>query len=161
MQIYSLQIEKQVLSGLIKYPDVYVDIEKFVGENDFFNEVHRTIFCVLRSLILNGEKVDKVLLAEKIKNLGVSFKDEIDIYSYIDNLTFSQIKKPAIIDSAKELLKIRVRREIKGTCEEVSSFVEKSGNKPIDEIIGECDSIYNKQINSYALNDEPIAIYED
>jgi replicative DNA helicase len=161
MQIYSLQVEKHVLSGLIKYPELYADIEKWVKEDDFFNEVHRTVFCVIRSLILNGEKVDKVLLAEKIKNLGVAFKDEIDIYSYVDNLTFTQIKPPATIEASKELLKLRVRREIQGTCQEVMNFVEKSGNKPIDEIIGECDSVYNKQINSYALDEEPTAIYED
>ena len=161
MQIYSLQVEKHVLSGLIKYPEVYADVEKWVSESDFFNEVHRTIFCVIRSLVLNGEKVDKVLLAEKIKNLGVAFKDDIDIYSYVDNLTFSQIKPAAIIEASKELLKLRIRREIQETCAKVQKFVEGAGNKPIDEIIGECDSVYNKQINSYALDEEPVAVYED
>ena len=38
MQIFSLRIEKQVLSGLIKYPDIYADIEKFVSEKDFLQK---------------------------------------------------------------------------------------------------------------------------
>lgn len=160
MQIYSLNIEKHVLSGLIKYPNLFADIEKFVEEKDFYNDVHRTIFCVIRSIVLNGEKLDKVLLAEKIKNLGVSFKDEIDIYSYVDNLDFTQIKPPAVIESAKELLKLTIRREIQEAAKEVQLFVEKSGSKDIDEIIGEADSLYNSKINSYSLQDEPIEVFE-
>lgn len=161
MQIYSLNIEKHVLSGLIKYPNLFADIEKFVEEKDFYNEVHRTIFCVIRSVVLNGEKLDKVLLAEKIKNLGVSFKDEIDIYSYVDNLDFTQIKPPAVIESAKELLKLTIRREIQEAAKQVQTFVEKSGSKDIDEIIGEADSLYNSKLNSYSLQDEPIEVFQD
>ena len=34
MPIYSLQIEKYVLSGLVKHSDSYADIESFISEND-------------------------------------------------------------------------------------------------------------------------------
>ena len=161
MEIYSLKIEKHVLSGLIKHPDLFADVERFISEKDFYNDVHRTIFCVIRSILLNGGKLDKILLAEKIKNLGVSFKDEIDIYSYVDNLAFSQIQPKATLEAAKELLKLRIRREIQQTCLEVQSYVEKSGSKGIDEIIGNCDSLYNSKINSYSIEDEPINIFEN
>jgi|TARA_R110000751_G_scaffold23569_7_gene65106 replicative DNA helicase len=161
MQIYSLNVEKHVLSGLIKYPNLFADVERFVGEKDFYNEVHRTIFCVIRSILLNRGELDKVLLAEKIKNLGVSFKDDIDIYNYIDNLDFSQIKPPAIIEASRELLKLRIRREIQEAAKEVQALVEKSANKDIDEIIGEADSLYNSKINGYSLQDEPINIFDD
>ena len=35
MAIYSLQIEKHALSGLIRHPEAYADIESFLTENDF------------------------------------------------------------------------------------------------------------------------------
>ena len=50
MEIYSLKIEKHVLSGLIKHPDLFAEVERFVSEKDFYNDVHRTIFCVIRSI---------------------------------------------------------------------------------------------------------------
>tara|TARA_R100001015_G_C4635240_1_gene204186 strand:+ start:104 stop:1588 length:1485 start_codon:yes stop_codon:yes gene_type:complete len=159
MQIYSLKIEKHVLSGLIKHPILFADVERFVSETDFYNDIHRTIFCVIRSILHNGGKIDKVLLAEKIRNLGVSFKDEIDIYTYIEDLAFSQIQPKAVMESSKELLKLRIRREIQDTAKEVQQFVEKAGAKDIDEIIGECDSLYNSKINSYAIEDEPIEVF--
>ena len=161
MEIYSLKIEKHVLSGLIKHPDLFAEVERFVSEKDFYNDVHRTIFCVIRSILLNGGKLDKVLLAEKIKNLGVSFRDDIDIYSYVDNLAFSQIQPKAVLEAAKELLKLRIRREIQETAQAVKTYVEKAASKGIDEIIGECDNIYNSKINTYSIEDEPIDIFED
>ena len=99
-----------------------------------YNDVHRTIFCVIRSILLNGGKLDKALLAEKIKNLGVSFRDDIDIYSYVDNLAFSQIHRRRFWKQQKELLKLRIRREIQETAQEVKTYVEKAASKGIDEI---------------------------
>ena len=135
MEIYSLKIEKHVLSGLIKHPDLFAEVERFVSEKDFYNDVHRTIFCVIRSILLNGGKLDKVLLAEKIKNLGVSFRDDIDIYSYVDNLAFSQIQPKAVLEAARELLKLRIRREIQETAQAVKTYVEKAASKGIDETL--------------------------
>ena len=68
MSIYSLQVEKHLLGGIIKNPKVFPDVDQFVNESDFFNSVHQTIFCVLRDAILSKEKPDKILLSQKIKN---------------------------------------------------------------------------------------------
>ena len=73
--IYSIQIERHVLGGLIKNPKLFSDIERYISEKDFINEVHQTIFCVLRGTIIKNESVDTVIIAEKIKNIGISFKD--------------------------------------------------------------------------------------
>ena len=83
MAIYSLQIEKYVLSGLIRHPQSFADIESFVNESDFINEVHYTIFCVFRETFNKGEQIDKLLIAQKAKNLGITFQDQsIDIFHY-------------------------------------------------------------------------------
>ena len=45
--IYNYEIERQLLAGLIKYPDVFVEISSFISEKDFFSEnsvVNQTIF---------------------------------------------------------------------------------------------------------------------
>jgi len=159
--IYSIQVERHVLSGLIKYQNLFPDIDVFLNENDFFNEVHSSIYSVYKSIAQKGEKIDKVLLAEKIKNLGISFKDDINIYDYIDNLSFSQITEEATINACKELLKLRIRREISQTAEKLKDFLVKSPEEPIDKIIAECDSIYNKKISSYEINDEPINLFNN
>ena len=158
--IYSLQVERHVLSGLLKYQDLFADIDVFLSENDFFNDVHSTIYSVFKNIKYKGENVDKVLLAEKIKNLGISFKDEINIFDYIDNLTFSQITEEATITACKELIKFRVRRELCQTADNLKEYVTKNAEDSLDEIIGKIDGIYNKKISSYSENDIPINIFE-
>lgn len=158
--IYSLQVERHVLSGLLKYQDLFADIDVFLSENDFFNDVHSTIYSVFKNIKYKGENVDKVLLAEKIKNLGISFKDEINIFDYIDNLTFSQITEQATMTACKELIKFRIRRELCQTADNLKEYVTKNAEDSLDEIISKIDGIYNKKISSYSENDIPINIFE-
>ena len=158
--IYSIQVERHVLSGLIKYQNLFAEVDIFLNDTDFFNDVHSTIYSVYKSITNKGEKVDKVLLAEKIKNLGISFKDDINIFDYIENLAFSQITEEATMTACKELMKLRIRREIIQTADKLKSFVTKNGEDAIDKIISEADAIYNNKISSYISNDEPINLFE-
>jgi len=158
--IYSLQVERHVLSGLLKHQDLFADIDVFLTENDFYNDVHSTIYSIFKNIKHKGENVDKVLLAEKIKNLGISFKDEINIFDYIDNLSFSQITQEATMEACKELIKLRVRREISSTADKLKEYVTKNSDESLDSIITKIDQIYNKKVSSYSENDMPINIFE-
>ena len=160
-QIYSQRIEKHVLGGLINNPGIFPDIERFVNEKDFYFDVHNTIFCVIRSILAAGKKLDKVLLSEKIQNLGISFKDDIEIYRYIDEISFTYITKEATVDSARELAKYKVRREILRSVQNVSNYIRKCGDAGIDEIISSCDEMYNENMRKYALDDEPVDLFKD
>lgn len=159
--IYSLQVERHVLSGLLRHQDLFADIDVFLSENDFFNDVHSTIYTVFKNIKHKAENVDKVLLAEKIKNLGISFKDEINIFDYIDNLSFSQITEQATMEACRELIKLRVRREIAQTADKLKEYVVKNSDDNLDQIIGNIDQIYNKKISSYDENDIPVNIFAE
>jgi replicative DNA helicase len=159
--IYSLQVERHVLSGLLRHQDLFADIDVFLSENDFFNDVHSTIYTVFKNIKHKAENVDKVLLAEKIKNLGISFKDEINIFDYIDNLSFSQITEQATMEACRELIKLRVRREIAQTADKLKEYVVKNSDDNLDQIIGNIDQIYNKKISSYDENDVPVNIFAE
>ena len=155
MQIYSLEVEKHVLGGIINHASVFPEIERFVEEKDFVNDVHQTVFSVIKNIVNNNEILDKVLLSEKVKNLGVSFKDEINIFEYIDSISFTQITHKATVDACKELLKLRIRREIAQTGKDIISHVEKNGADNLDDLVSACDSIYNQKISKYTFDDEP------
>ena len=162
MAIYDLRIERHVIGGLIKNPVCFAAAERWVSEKDFFHDVHCTIFSVIREALIAGQKIDKVLLASKIKGMGISFKDDINIYDYIETLSFTQITPKATIEACKELLKLRIRRDIYETAKEVASYVKKSGDKDVDKIITDCDAIYNDQIRSYEVDsDQPENLFEN
>lgn len=157
MAIYSLQIEKYVLSGLIRFPASFADIEAFISDSDFINEVHYTIFCVFKETFNKGEQIDKVLISQKCQNLGITFKDQsIDIFNYVNSICLIPTSQPGLIEAAKELLKLRIRREIEQTAEDIKKFAHSCAEKPIEEIINESDKIYNSKICAYAAeNNKP------
>ena len=161
MQIYSLQIEKHVLGGLIKYPHIFPDVDLFLTEDHFYSPVHGTIYLVIRSSLANGEKIDKILIANKIQNLGVSFKDEINIYDYIDNISFTQITESAALKSATELHKIKMRRELKSVLSDAVKHIENNGNSSFDDIIAGVDGCLNSEVSKWGFEDEPQNLFED
>lgn len=153
MSIYSLQLEKYLLSALIKHQDAFADIESFITENDFVNDVHYTIFCVYKDTYNKGETIDKVLIAQKAKNLGITFKDQsVDVFNYVNSICLIPTTKGGLIDAAKELLKFRVRRELEETGEEIKKFAHSCAEKELEDIITESDQIYNKNISPYTHN---------
>jgi replicative DNA helicase len=157
MAIYSLQVEKYVLSGLIRFPASFADIEAFISDSDFINEVHYTIFCVFKETFNKGEQIDKVLISQKCQNLGITFKDQsIDIFNYVNSICLIPTSQAGLIEGAKELLKLRIRREIEQTGDEIKKFANSCAEKPIEEIINESDKIYNSKICVYAAeNNKP------
>lgn len=160
MEIHSLKVEKHVLGGLLKYPQIFPEIQKFITEKDFVNEVHSTIFSVISSILDNGGSLDKVILSEKIKNLGISFNEEIDIYRYIDNISFTQITQSATQEASKELLKLRIRRDIHKLGKNIQDFSKNCGSDAIPDIISACDKLYGDKIQSYEMEDDPINLFE-
>lgn len=157
--IYSLEIERHVLGGILKHPDVFPEIQRFINENDFYNEVNRTVFCVMRDLLSNGKSIDKVIVGQSIKNLGIHFNEDINIFDYIDTISFTQINAKGAVEATKELLKLRVRREIYGVAKDVGQYVKKTNETDLDKIIAETDSLYNSKIRSYDFEDEPVDVF--
>lgn len=163
--IYSYDLETQLLAGLIKYPDRYSDIAGFITEKDFWNEsskINRTIFCVLRQAIDNGEKIDDVVISQRVKNYGVSFEDNINPSDYIDSLSLKKIAPDSIISVAKELKKYTIRREIALCAAEINKKMKTiSPSSDYSSIIETADKLYNNQINLYENGtDQPENIFD-
>ncbi len=161
MPIYSNQVEHHVLGGLLKHPDVLPDIDSFVNVGDFYNEVHQTIYCVLRESILNEDKIDKVLVGTKISNLGISSKDDIEIYDYINTLYHTSITKSGVEEACKELVKFRIRRELSETADRIKDHVTNSSCETLEEIISKSDSIYGEKVTTYSFEDDPQNVFDD
>jgi replicative DNA helicase len=153
--ISSLKIERHVLGGLIKHPNVFFDVDRFIDASDFVSKEHYIIYSTIKDILSSGKKLDKTLLAHQIKNLGVSFKNEVDIFNYIEDISFTQINKSAVVEACQELCKIRIRRDIDGTADKLKTFVKTNGHRDADSIISEADQIYNEKIQNYSKLNEP------
>ena len=164
--IFSYEIERQVLSGLIQKPEIYEEISSFISEQDFFSEdssVNQTIYRVIKTAIENGESLNDVLISERVKDLGISFEDNIDILDYIKSLSIKILTEETSINSAKDLKKISVRRDIQKNCTRISKKMDSlDPSFSLSEIIDSADNIYNNHLNYYDNGDAyPSNIFKD
>ncbi len=159
-KLQSIQLERHFLGGLIKHPETYFDVSTYIKEEDFTEQVHRTMFLVASRILNAGEKLDKIILAQKINDLKIQFAGQINIYDYVDNVSFTQITKDATLKSAKELVKLRIKRDLVNSAEEEKNFVFNSGDKDINDIINGVDAIHNEKINQFTNDDNPSDLFE-
>ena len=81
--IDSKELERQLLSVLIKFPASYGEVAGLIDENDFSiahgSYVHRTIFKIIKKIQDSGptEALDEVVLIERLRSANVSFIDNI------------------------------------------------------------------------------------
>ena len=158
--LYSPRLERHVLGGLIKNPSLVLDINSFLNENDFFEQVHQVIYSVLSRLVFNQKQIDKVILAQKIKELGINFKDDVNVFDYIESISFTQITDFGTIEAAKDLVKLRIKRDIFETAENIKVTVLNSKDLDTKELISKTDAIYNNKIRSFSTLDDPINVFE-
>jgi hypothetical protein len=164
--ICNRELEKRLLAGLLQHPNVWQEISVWINQDDFPSEgsrINQTIFCIIRNALNSNEIMDEILVAERVKNLGISFEDNIDITEYILGLkTLNLIEENQVIEVARELKKVTFCRQIEKTGIELQRSAEKSLSLPLDDIIINSDKIYNKNINTQIITKrEPKSIYSD
>ena len=163
-KLTSLNLERQFLGGLFNHhKKVLYDVDLFLKESDFSNVQNQTIYTIIKNIILEGDEPNKVIVAQKVKDLRISFKDEISPFDYIESLTHTQITDKATIGTAKEIVKLRVRRSIYQDAGEVQTFISggKCSDMTVTDMVNEVDKINNKTISQINEEDEPIDIFEN
>ena len=164
--IFSLELEQHLLSALIKYPAKYGNIASFINENDFCadeNSINKTIFYVLRQALENAEKMDEVLLSQRVDALNISFPSDIKISDYIHSLALRKVSSDNVEKIAQELKKYTVRREIFEGAKKVADSMRKmSPSVPYNDIIESADNTFNEKINFFdAGGNSPVNISDE
>jgi replicative DNA helicase len=158
----SLPIERQTLSGLLLYPDLFIEYETFVKDVTFSEKIHGTIYNCIKAAYLKNESLDKTILAQKIKNLKINFiHDEIDVFYYIEDLYLTQITKKGAEEAIKELISLKVRRDLCDLGKEIHKISKNAGNKNVKEILAEIDCAYATKVNSFSNTEKTENIYTD
>ena len=164
--IYSYELEKQLLAGLLKDPQSLVEISNFISHKDFYSEtslLHATIFRVIKQSVDAGEEVDNIILAQRVNEVGLSFEGDINPADYIKSLSMRAVPSGNLIKTCKELKKYSIRREIVESsyliAEKMKAIAPESSYR---QIIVADDHIYNSKINLFDIgNDVPENIYDD
>lgn len=162
--IFSYEIEKRVLSGLLQNKDKWGEIAHILSDDDFYSEdsrVHLCIFQMLKNALNNSEAIDATILVQRVLSLKVSFPDHIDISEYIFSLASFPVQPDVFETSIRELKKLSVRRAIFDNCKKVANYVKKvDPSLKYSEIIETSDKMYNEAIRDFELGESgPIDLF--
>lgn len=163
--IYSYEIEKQVLSGIMQCQHKWPEISNFLKDEDFYSEdskVNISIFRLLKQALDNAETINETILIQRIQQLKISFPDSIDIGEYILSFSLCKLTDETFEASIKELKKFSVRRGVYEACKKVASYVKKADPSiPYSELIDTSDKLYNEAIQNFESVDKgPINLFE-
>jgi|11_taG_2_1085331.scaffolds.fasta_scaffold02668_5 replicative DNA helicase len=154
MVLHDLEQERIFIAGMLAYPEFFSsDICLFVDEKDFYSStsvVHKTLFLKTKSLIDEGKKVDISLLSHHLKSLSLSFKDDMNLSSYLEGLDLlSQNLSEEGFKNAADIVKLlSVRREFREIGEKISkSMKDLDSSSSYDKIIETCDQIFNEKVD--------------
>ena len=159
MSIYNIEYEKQVIAGLLQYPEAYADIGPFISEVDF-SRINKPIYNLLSHSIKESGSINSTILIEKLKSLGITIPD-LDIGQYIDSLSLIQINQKALMEVAKELKITTVKRDLYDTGQRLSEKMKKTVSSTFEEIVQEADQIYNDKINLYSEDQKLVDLCAD
>lgn len=159
----TIELEKSVIRGCLKYPNLFYEIEPLISPDDFQVDIHKGVYSVIRSQIEANAGVDVFLIVEKLKNCGITFKDvNIGTYEYLDYLKkLGSISEKGFISAALELKKMSTCRDIYNSSQKMQEFLVKNTNKNFSEIISTCDKIYNDKILSLDSIENPENVFEN
>lgn len=159
--IYSYDLETQLLAGLIKYPDRYADIASFINEKDFTSKLNRTIFSVLRQAIESNDKIDDVVIAQRVKEFGISFDDTVSPFDHIESLSLRKVSPQSVLSVSSDLKKYTLRRDIAECGVNLANKMKSLHSASFQEILEYADKVYNDKINLYETgNDQPDNIFD-
>lgn len=161
-QIYDLDLERHLLAGLIRNPQVFAEVDGFITESDFQNNLHQTIFGIIRQFSHNGEEINNYLISNKIKQLSLSFKDKIEsVGDYLNEICLAQINARSVKGIAENLRIVSLRRELSECGSEITQAMISNPNLKPNELISLTDEIYNEKVAGWVFdNDDPVNIFD-
>ena len=164
MNLKSLEVEKHLLSGLLRFKgELFYEINSFIKDEDFSSTIHRAIFSKIKESIEKKEEIAPVFIAKKIEDLGMSFHGDLSIFEYLDSLNhLTTVNLVGAKQAAQLLLKYKVCRFYHSLGSEISEVAEQSVNKNVNEIIADVDSIYSKKYPLDLLQDnKPQKLFQE
>lgn len=152
----TLEIEKQALAGLIKSSEVgdivYSTAGIFLTEEDFprkTTEYHGPIFALIKQVRDKGQRPSSAIIAQQLKEYGITFKSDITPYQYLEALENYRINADGAIQAIQELKKISIARKIIVQARNVQKFVECNVAKlSAEDLIKTADQMYNEGVGS-------------
>lgn len=163
--IFDQKLEYHLLSGLLRKPEEYLNIQPFFSEQDIYagdSLLRQSVFSLIKRAVESGESVDATIIAQRLESLGITFDEEISAGKFVESLAFRSVPEGSVYKTAIELKKLSKRRK---TIEAMGRAIDKLKALPRSASILEVESIVDSEVNSQMSEidsgeDEAVNIYD-
>lgn len=153
--LYSLELEKQFLSGTILNPSSRAETTN-VQPSDL-SQTNRVVLAAIDACLASDTPFSVFLLADRLTSLGIKIADSLEPGLYLRSLEGLAVGDKAVIGIAKQLKTVSIRRKLHETGQRIVRAMEHAETKKATELVAEATEIFNGQVNilSGGFADEP------
>lgn len=155
-QILSLETERACLAALMHYHTIVPDVSAFVKPEYFHLSAHNTIYSLIIATYEEKGSVDKIMLVTKLRQIGISDIDNLDIYRYIDVLYNTPTSIDHSLDYFRELVKFHFLRKTYKSLIAAQTFIKNNLKKSLTEVIDGVSSLVTEAATGNIDEDERI-----
>lgn len=158
-KIRNINSERDLIIGLIKFPEAIFEVEPFLSEQDFYSPVTSKIYCLVTDLLVREQvkRIDSALLLNKISVCNYTFGPDVNITNWIQSLTKnpSDISYETVVSLAKTIKLYSIRREIyDGGTKLQKSMIDNHNFGSIGEVISVADEVYFDMVQNFTLSED-------
>ena len=146
MELHSIELEKSILSALMKIGDSYIEIVKLVSANDFYAERHKIIFETIARLSEQNEPYDVLMVQDALA--ANNRLDDIGGDEYLgDVLIRSDSTLFSLKGHAKRVREMSAIRQAKQTLLDGQDLLESEGSysDKVNKIVEELTNIVDEK----------------
>jgi replicative DNA helicase len=161
-KIVDHDLERFLIAGLFQHKDKYDEITPFIEVEDFDLSIHKTVYSFITSAAAIGEEYDYKLIAFKIEQSKLRYEMELTIGEYLETISLIKISEDSLVEYAKRLKALSVRRQIETTALEVAKKMQQCGDQKYSEIVGLADATFYQGVKLFETEErKPIDVFED
>lgn len=155
MNLHDVNIEDDVLAGILAHPDFFLsEIDFILKDSDFYVTknffARKTIYQRMKSLLNGGNILNTPLLNHHLKDLNLTFKEDMTLSTYLDGLDIRSrdITEEAFKESAKVVVLLSTRRHFEKLGKEITdSAIKLDSSTSYDDLITNFDNIFHSKVD--------------
>lgn len=150
--LYNLDLEKQLLSGLILHPQTRAETAHIKPQD--FSTTNRVVLSAIDACHASGTPFSVFLLVDRLKSLGIKIADAMEPGLYVKSLEGQAVPESAVAGIARELKRTTIRRELHLTGIAIAKATERDEQLKATEMVAKATELFNGKINILGGSEE-------
>ena len=163
-KMYSLEAEQGILGAILIKPSIVPHVSGLIRPDDFYKQAHKVTFEIMQEMALQGESVDLVNLAERLRRAGML--EKVGGVAYVTHLgnveaTAAGVDSycQTVRDYSKRRQLVALARRAMGEACDMGKSIEDAENSLQDAFIkgmqlAEHKGLYDAKALVFALQDD-------